>query len=152
MIDSNSPNDKELSVDDIPEYTVPRGKTPHPDKTPLDPFKKRKLSRKLDQTPHTGVERDLLHVSDSIRHSKAVGDKNLSQTTQRGKSIESANINPNQEAMVNPAGFVGAKRAGVAQRNLQTHYQKWAQLCERYFSELRRMASENEVSSEDSTE
>lgn len=133
-----------LSSDDIPAYTVPRGKPPHPDDTPLDPYDGRKLVRQLEQYPSVGIERELKMVAGSIRSTEASLNREAGKTTQSPGSTDprSPRINKQREMVRNPAGFPAAKRAESHQQNIRTHYQDWADLCERYLRLVRRTIEE----------
>jgi len=144
MVDSTTSADGEskdcLALDDITTYTAPRGKPPHPDDTPLDPYDGRKLVRQLEQYPSVEIERELKMVAGSIRSAEASLNREAGKTTQSPGSSDPRNprINKQREMVRNPAGYPAAKRAESHQQNVRTHYRDWANLCERYFRLVRR--------------
>lgn len=114
-------------------YVAPQH-TPHPDKTPIDPYHA-DLTEELEESSH---KRALIMRAQNIRSTEAQLKKQLSQM-QKGTTpdLRDVSINP-RELMVKgfPHAHI-ARRARTAQQNLRTHYQSWATLCERHLAEVR---------------
>lgn len=111
-------------------YKAPRH-TPHPDETPLSPYDSRELET-LDETPH---KRALLSVAKSIQSTEANLEKQLRQLGKpRTDDLRDVTINVNQIALNRKSFLPAARKAKSAQNNLDSHYQRWAALCEKHLS------------------
>lgn len=110
-------------------YRKPRGQTPHPDETPLDPYS----PRELDAKPATEFKRPLLMVAKKIRTTETQLKSSLSKAgVAASGDLRDATINPQREMVLNPAKYPASKRAKTAQSNLESHYRRWATLCEKH--------------------
>lgn len=120
---------------ELPVYRVPRGGVSDASELPLNPLNGRELSKTLREHPNTGVERDLRMVAGNIRSARASIEKNTRQTVtgRSGDEPGSVTISPEREMLQNPGGFPAARRAKTQQMNLQSYYQRFAELCEKHF-------------------
>lgn len=110
-------------------YRKPRGRTPHPDDTPLDPYS----PRELDAEPETEFKRPLLMIAKKIRTTEAQLKSSLSKAgVATSDDLRDATVNPQREMVLNPAAYPASKRAKTAQSNLESHYRRWATLCEKH--------------------
>jgi len=118
-------------------YRSPRGREPHPDETPISPYDKRELSE-LEETRH---KRPLHLTAKNIRTTEAQLKSMLSKI---GKStqgdLRNVNINSRRAMAHNPTSFPTAQRAETTQRNLRTHYGRWADLCEEHLLEAKALS------------
>lgn len=125
----DAPHDDEV-------YRKPRGRTPHPDETPLGPYS----PRELDAEPETEFKRPLLMIAKKIRTTEAQLKSNLSKAgVAASDDLRDATINPQREMVLNPATYPASKRAKTAQSNLESHYRRWATLCEKHSAAVRRL-------------
>lgn len=130
----DTPHDDEV-------YRKPRGRTPHPDDTPLDPYS----PRELDAEPETEFKRPLLMVAKKIRTTEAQLKGNLSDAgVVASGDLRDVTINPQREMVMNPAKYPASKRASTAQSNLESHYRRWATLCEKHSSAVRALNEQAE--------
>jgi hypothetical protein len=113
-------------------YTAPK-ETPHPKDTPLDPYSRREMAE-LEETPH---KRTLQATAKKIETTEAQLKRYLRQL---GKPIpgdlRDVSIQPRMEMATNTMRGPIARRARTAQQNLETHYRKWADLCEKHLREV----------------
>lgn len=115
-------------------------RAPHPDETRYNPYNK----RALQQLQPSQARRTLLAVSDSIRSTEAVLERELTKIGKStGNDPRNVNINVNQHRMQNPATGMIAKRARTQQQNLETHYQNWADACKRHYNETEQEVAPN---------
>jgi hypothetical protein len=76
-------------------------------------------------------------VAQNIRSTEAQLKSLLSKIGMNsGKDLRKATINPNQMMARKPMMVPDARRAKTAQQNLESHYQKWATLCENHLDEV----------------
>lgn len=105
---------------------------PHPDDTRYDPYNKRALQR----LQPSQTRRELLVISDSIRSTEAILERELTKIGKStGKDPRTVSIRVNQHRIQNPAMGLIAKRARTQQQQLETHYQNWVDACEKHYSE-----------------
>ena len=131
---SETPSDDEV-------YRKPRGRTPHPDETPLDPYS----PRELDAEPATEFKRPLLMVAKKNRTTEAQLKSGLSKAgVATSEDLRDVTINPQREMVMNPAKYPALKRAKTAQLNLESHYRRWATLCEKHSSAVRALNEQAE--------
>lgn len=113
-------------------YQRPR-RTPHPDDTPLDPYNPHSLQRE----PETRYKRDLLLVAKKIRTTEAQLKSELSKLGKAHRDdLRDVPIDKHREMVQDPMNFPAAKRASTAQSNLDSHYDRWATLCEQHLAEV----------------
>lgn len=106
--------------------------TPHPDETPLSPYTPRQLQSELeDDAPQ---RRELIAVAGNIRSTEAQLTSSLKQLGKPTPAdLRDVALNPRRQMLPHKSGqFPQAKRARSQQQNLETHYRRWAQLCEDY--------------------
>jgi hypothetical protein len=113
-------------------YTAPRD-TPHPKDTPLDPYSRREMT----ESEETSHKRALLATAKKIETTEAQLKKYLRQLGKpTPEDLRDVSIQPRMEMATNTMRGPIARRAKTAQRNLDTHYRKWADLCEKHLREV----------------
>lgn len=123
-------------------YQKPRGRTPHPDETPLDPYS----PRELDGEPETEFKRPLLMIAKKIRTTETWLKGNLSDAgVVASGDLRDVTINPQRDMVLNPAKYPASKRAKTAQSNLESHYRRWATLCEKHSSAVQMLDEQTEA-------
>jgi hypothetical protein len=112
-------------------YTAPK-ETPHPKDTPLDPYSRREMAE-LEETPH---KRTLQATAKKIETTEAQLKRYFRELGKpTPEDLRDVSIQPRKEMMTNTMKGPIARRTKTAQRNLDTHYRKWADLCEKHLRE-----------------
>lgn len=110
-------------------YKAPQRKTPHPNNTPINPYDKRELQQLND----IAEKRALIQVAKKIRSTEKQLEDQLSKLEETIKDDpRSITINVHRYRIRDPAKFPTAQRAKTSLSNLDSHYRKWANLCEQY--------------------
>jgi hypothetical protein len=123
------------------DYTAPRRGTPLPDKTPISPYDKREL-RELDKTQY---KRTLLAIAKKIRTTEAQLERELRKLgLSASDNLLDVSINRHRRMAHSPTSVPSARRAETAQSNLRSHYQRWAELCEKHLRATQTDANEDE--------
>jgi len=126
---------------DDSEYTAPTRGVPHPDETPISPYDKRQL-RGLEETEH---KRTLLTVAKKIRTTEAQLESELRKLGVSSRdNLLDVSINKNHRMVRDPTSVPAARRAETAQSNLRSHYQRWAQVCEKHLRAAKRSDSDDD--------
>jgi len=114
---------------DDSSYTAPRRGVPHPDDTPISPYDEQEL-RDLEATQY---ERTLVAVAKKIRTTEAQLKSELRRLGIAPRdNLLDVSINKHQRIFRDPTSAPAARRAESAQSNLRSHYQRWAELCEKH--------------------
>jgi hypothetical protein len=79
-------------------------------------------------------------IAKKIRTTEAQLKSNLSKAgVATSDDLRDATVNPQREMVLNPAKYPASKQAKTAQSNLESHYRRWATLCEKHSAAVRRL-------------